>query len=78
MPGLTVPGANSESRPDLEEAAPSAFAMTPSLYSILHSQGLIFSAEKASPGDAGPGNRMLMNPLEHVSWLASLLSSLTK
>lgn len=40
MPSLTVPGANSEPGPDLEEAAPSAFPMTLSLYSILHSQGL--------------------------------------
>lgn len=55
----------------LGETALSLYFMTPLLYSILFltSEGLICSDGMSSPGNADPGNRiLLMNPLGHVSW----------
>lgn len=79
MPGLLVPGANSEPGP-CPGGGHSVSLFYHLFYSIspLPSEGLIFSDEMASPGNAGPGNGILMNPLGQYPGLISLYNPLTK
>lgn len=69
LPGLLVPGADSEPGP-CPGGGHSVSLFYHLFYSILPlpSEGLIFSDEMASPGNAGPGKGMLINPFGLVSW----------
>ena len=52
------------------EAVLASSPMTPLslLYSTPTFPGTYLLSEMVSPANAGPGNRMLMSPLGHVSW----------